>query len=137
MPSAIENDLCRDDPNYAVICSFLQHYADILKIINPTFKRLQEMIESKSDGKRMFDALRRNLEFKGKFFFFLFILVATELVDTVMRLLYKCNIYVDRSRWERRLAKFCRIYSTDDANQIMDLGFRNLKTSVKLRVIKV
>ncbi|KAG4069950.1 hypothetical protein HA402_015174 [Bradysia odoriphaga] len=111
MPSASENDSCLGDPNFAVICSFLQHYADILKIMNPTFKTLQEMIESKNE-------------------------VARELVNTVMRLLYKCNISVDRERWERRLAKFCRTYSNDDADTILRLGFRNLKTNIKLRVIK-
>lgn len=50
MPSISENYSCLSDPNFAVICSFLQHYAGILKIMNPTFKELQEMIESNDDG---------------------------------------------------------------------------------------
>lgn len=44
------NDSCLNDPNFAVICSFLQKYAHILDIMNPSFKELQDIIESTNEG---------------------------------------------------------------------------------------
>lgn len=58
MPSATDYNSCLSDPNFAVICSFLQHYADILNIKNPTFKELQDMIKNKNDGKCFVDEWR-------------------------------------------------------------------------------
>lgn len=64
-------------------------------------------------------------------------LVASDLVDTIVRLLRKSNFKVDKDKWERRLSKFCATYSTGDAEEIIRLGFKNMKTTVKLRIMKV
>lgn len=57
--------------------------------------------------------------------------------DAVVRMLNKSDIQVNyRHKWERFLSKFCQTYSTTDAEDILQFGFKNLKTSVKLRILK-
>lgn len=47
---------CLNDPNYAIICVFLQKFAGQLKIEHPDFLQLQKMIENADDG-RFFQAV--------------------------------------------------------------------------------
>lgn len=42
---------CLNDPNYAIICDFLQKFGGLLKIEHPDFLRLQKMIENTDEGK--------------------------------------------------------------------------------------
>lgn len=42
---------CLNDPNYAIICVFLQKFGSQLKIEHPDFLRLQKMIEDTDEGK--------------------------------------------------------------------------------------
>lgn len=42
---------CLNDPNYAIICVFLQKFGGQLKIEHPDFLRLQKMIENTDEGK--------------------------------------------------------------------------------------
>lgn len=42
---------CLNDPNYAIICVFLQKFGGQLKIEHPDFIRLQKMIENSDEGK--------------------------------------------------------------------------------------
>lgn len=42
---------CLNDPNYAIICVFLQKFGSQLKIEHPNFLRLQKMIENTDEGK--------------------------------------------------------------------------------------
>lgn len=44
---------CLNDPNYAIICDFLQKFGNQLKIEHPDFLRLQKMIENTDEGKAM------------------------------------------------------------------------------------
>lgn len=140
MPSRTENDSCLSDPNFAVICSFLEHYAGTLNIMHPTFKELQEMFESKNDGELYRPCLLGYISwiYVGPMITLSFVhLVDEALVGTIVKLLRKCDYKCDRNIWERKLSKFCSTYSTDDADHITRLGFRNTKTSVKLRAMKV
>lgn len=43
---------CLNDPNYAIICVFLQKFGNHLKIEHPNFLQLQKMIEDTDEGKR-------------------------------------------------------------------------------------
>lgn len=41
---------CLNDPNFAVICAFLQKFATKLNIVYPNFNDLQKMIENTDEG---------------------------------------------------------------------------------------
>lgn len=45
---------CLNDPNYAIICVFLQKFATQLKIEHPDFCELQKMIENTDEGRSFF-----------------------------------------------------------------------------------
>lgn len=48
--ASVGADRCCDDPNFAVICSFLEQFGEKCGITYPSFSRLQEMLESTEDG---------------------------------------------------------------------------------------
>lgn len=41
---------CLNDPNFAVICAFLQKFSTKLNIVYPNFNDLQKMIEDSDEG---------------------------------------------------------------------------------------
>lgn len=58
-PNAVDTDAtvvpsCLNDPNYAIICVFLQKFAVQLKIEHPDFVHLQQMIENTDEGRPYF-----------------------------------------------------------------------------------
>lgn len=53
MASARES-ICQNDPNFAVICSFLNRYGDLLGIPKISFAELQTYLEETKYGKAMF-----------------------------------------------------------------------------------
>lgn len=64
-------------------------------------------------------------------------LVDEDFVDAIIKLLRKCKIKVNDGHWERGLSKFCNTYSARDGKKIARLGFRRLRPTTKLRIIKV
>lgn len=42
---------CLNDPNYAIVCVFLQKFGAQLKVEHPDFLRLQQMLENTDEGK--------------------------------------------------------------------------------------
>lgn len=42
---------CLNDPNYAIICVFLQKFGALLNIEHPDFSELQQMVENTDEGR--------------------------------------------------------------------------------------
>lgn len=43
---------CTNDPNFAVICSFLKVFGELYSIEVPSLQKLQELIENTQEGKQ-------------------------------------------------------------------------------------
>ncbi|XP_053388432.1 remodeling and spacing factor 1-like, partial [Mercenaria mercenaria] len=113
MASQAEND-CLSNPNFAVICSFMDRYAEFLGLTEIGYKDLQEWIEDTKN-------------------------VSPLLIDLHVRLLrriHKKLSNVTADRWERGVVKFCYKYSNVDAWEIERFGYKLAKISTKLTLLK-
>ncbi|KAL1425473.1 hypothetical protein MTO96_019137 [Rhipicephalus appendiculatus] len=106
--SAEEN--CHDDPNFAVICSFILNFGELCGV-NISIAELQSMLEDTKN-------------------------VDQTLIDLHVHLLRKANRRVQRDRWEKALIKFCHQGSNVDGWELERFGYRKAKLSVKLAVLK-
>ncbi|XP_077516520.1 remodeling and spacing factor 1-like [Amblyomma americanum] len=106
--SADEN--CHDDPNFAVICSFILNFGELCGV-NISISELQSMLEDTKN-------------------------VDQTLIDLHVHLLRKANRRVQRDRWEKALIKFCHQGSNVDGWELERFGYRKAKLSVKLAVLK-
>ncbi|XP_061390894.1 remodeling and spacing factor 1, partial [Musca vetustissima] len=102
---------CANDPNFAIICAFLQKFGCDLNIDIPNFKQLLEWL-TKTDE------------------------VAAPLKDLHIKLMRKNRKTVHEKSWESALSKFCFSYSAQDAWEIERFGYKNASFKVKLRVLK-
>ncbi|XP_046673093.1 remodeling and spacing factor 1-like isoform X2 [Homalodisca vitripennis] len=106
------HDICANDPNFAIICSFFDRFANSCGITHPTFLELQEMIENPAD-------------------------VPTELVELHVKLLRKIRKSVSAEKWEKALVKFCHsYYCSEDGWELERCGYKKCKVPIKLRILK-
>ncbi|KAG0417596.1 hypothetical protein HPB47_005499, partial [Ixodes persulcatus] len=101
---------CHDDPNFAVICSFILNFGEQCGL-NISISELQSMLEDTKN-------------------------VDQTLIDLHLLLLRKANRRVQRDRWEKSLIKFCHQGSNVDGWELERFGYRKAKLSVKLAVLK-
>nr|BAD12142.1 unichrom [Hemicentrotus pulcherrimus] len=98
-------------PDFAVICSFLERYGEMLQLPDLTIPELQEAIEeTKCD-----------------------VPILREMIIKLMRRLIK---NVNAEKWERHLVKISRYYSGMAAWEVDTLGYMQSKTETKLGLLK-
>ncbi|CAG0904811.1 unnamed protein product, partial [Darwinula stevensoni] len=78
-------ELCENDPNFAVICSFLDQFGEACGIDYPAIDELSLMLQDTND-------------------------VSPLLLDLHIRLLRKAKKQVKVEQWEKGLIKFCHSY---------------------------
>ncbi|KAK7469832.1 hypothetical protein BaRGS_00036161, partial [Batillaria attramentaria] len=110
--AAAAESTCHSDPNFAVICSFLEKYGELLGLPEISFTELQEYLE---DTKT----------------------VSRPLIDLHVRLLKRIGkSSVNHERFERSVTKFCFYFSDRDGWEVERFGYRHAQLSTKLRVLK-
>ncbi|KAH8421174.1 hypothetical protein KR009_010297, partial [Drosophila setifemur] len=102
--------ICANDPNFAVICAFLQKFSKQLGLNLMNFKHLQEWLSKNEE--------------------------VSELRDIHIKLLRKTRKTVHEKSWESALSKFCFGYSIQDAWEIERFGYKNSSLKVKLRILR-
>ncbi|XP_062544990.1 remodeling and spacing factor 1 isoform X1 [Armigeres subalbatus] len=102
---------CVNDPNFTIICMFIEKFSDACGIASPPINELSQMLENTSE-------------------------VAPPLEEIHIKLLRKIKKSVPTNRWENALSKFAYSYSNQDAWELERFGYKNSSIAVKLRVLK-
>ena len=132
----ITKEKCTSDPNFAVVCAFIErfgsicgmdiivylgmviirkyiiwNYLYILGVLCPSILRLQELLEDSND-------------------------VKDELILFHVKLLRKLKKSVSLDKWERFVTKFAHTYSSSDGWELERFGYKRAKLNLKLRLLK-
>ncbi|KAI4459649.1 histone acetyltransferase [Holotrichia oblita] len=110
---ASENEAsCESDPNFAVICGFLEKFGTTCGLTNIDFVDLQDMLENTQE-------------------------VHHELITLHVKLMRRAHRSVSSNdRWERALIKTCHTFSSQDAWEIERFGYKKARITSKLRILK-
>ncbi|KAK3094822.1 hypothetical protein FSP39_006693 [Pinctada imbricata] len=110
--ASASDGLCHNDPNFAVICNFLDRYGELLGFKDVSYADLQTWIE---DTKH----------------------VSSFLSDIHIRLMRKMGKKITADKWEKYIMKFILDnYSEVDAWEIDRYGYKLSKVSTKLTLLK-
>lgn len=112
-----------DDPNFAVICSFLEKFGQNLEI-KYSIQNLKTMFEDNNKG--IIIIFKNNL--------FLNFILLSDLVDLHIKLLRKRRKYINKEKWENALTRFCTEYSPFDSYELQEIGYQNATLSLRLRI---
>ncbi|XP_050499335.1 remodeling and spacing factor 1 isoform X2 [Diabrotica virgifera virgifera] len=110
MASDIEAS-CENDPNFAVICAFLEKFGPQCGLPNFDFLELQGMLENTDE-------------------------VPPQLIDLLLKLLKRVKKAVKNDKWEKHLAVVCHIFNKQDAWEIERFGYKKAKLTSKVRILK-
>ncbi|XP_055853016.1 microtubule-associated protein futsch [Episyrphus balteatus] len=102
---------CANDPDFAVICAFLEKFSEQLQVNYPDFKQLQEWLSNTDE-------------------------VPNGLRDLHIKLMRKTRRTVHECAWESALSKFCFCYSSQDGWEIERFGYKKSSLKVKLRILR-
>merc|ERR1711936_620941 len=104
-------DRCTSDPNFAVVCSFLDQFGSTLGVPCPSIMDLQTMLESDAE-------------------------TSADLITFMVRLLRKMKKSVSMEKWEKALVKFAFTCSSEDGWELDRFGYKKAKLALKIRLIK-
>ncbi|CAH1176306.1 unnamed protein product [Phaedon cochleariae] len=108
---ASDIEACENDPNFAVICSFMEKFGSQCGLPSLDILELQRMLENTEE-------------------------VHTNLLNLILKLLKKVKKSVKNEKWEKHLIDVCHMFSTKDAWEIERFGFKKAKLSSKIRALK-
>ncbi|CAG5136604.1 unnamed protein product [Candidula unifasciata] len=112
MASVGEGD-CHKDPNFAVVCSFLDKYGASLGLEPISYSDLQTYLEDTTGD------------------------VSRVLIDIHVRLLKRIGkSMVNSDRFEKCIIKFCHNFSEFDAWEVESYGYKHAQLATKLRILK-
>ncbi|XP_053612337.1 remodeling and spacing factor 1 isoform X2 [Plodia interpunctella] len=104
---------CSNDPNFAVIYSFLKVFGKLYGLDVPTIAKLQEFIENTQE-------------------------VLDPLKEIHLRLLRRALKSVQSNKWERSLIKFCHQHGHhQEAWEMERFSYKKASPQVKLKVLKL
>lgn len=139
---------CESDPNFAVICAFLEKFGPTCGISNVDFVLLQEMLENTHEGVFVlsvwpwtsgvcFNCLLLFCWTVGGIVVVCGFVVSPELIDLHIKLLRKARKSVSSERWERAIIRICHTFCSQDAWEMERFGYRKARLSAKIRILKV
>nr|XP_032828000.1 remodeling and spacing factor 1 isoform X1 [Petromyzon marinus] len=98
-------------PNFAVVCSFLERYAALLRLPDFNFAELEAALDDTDEA-------------------------PNALVELHLRLLKTMGQKVARDRWEKHLAKMCEDFDSPLAWELKNLGYPKMSQANKLILLK-
>ncbi|CAG9859563.1 unnamed protein product [Phyllotreta striolata] len=102
---------CENDPNFAVICAFLEKFGEQCDLPSVDFLDLQEMLENSDE-------------------------VHPRLLNLILKLLRRVKKAVKPDKWEKHLSLVCHRFNTQDAWELERFGYKKSKLTTKVRVLK-